>query len=78
MSSESAVVNAERLRFEIPAAIKRVDKEGDLFEPVLKTRQRLPEFPAADASGTPAMAQSTTRTDARRANNSAPSSLSGD
>src|SRR5215218_2390551 len=37
--------DAEDLRFEIPAAIKRVDKEGDLFEPVLKLRQRLPEFP---------------------------------
>jgi bifunctional non-homologous end joining protein LigD len=33
----------EKLRFEIPAAIKRVEKEGDLFEPVLKLRQKLPE-----------------------------------
>ena len=32
----------DHLRFEIPAAIKRVEKEGDLFEPVLKTRQKLP------------------------------------
>jgi bifunctional non-homologous end joining protein LigD len=37
--------DADNLRFEIPAAIKRVEKEGDLFEPVLKLRQRLPEFP---------------------------------
>jgi bifunctional non-homologous end joining protein LigD len=37
--------DAENLRFEIPAAIKRLEKEGDLFEPVLKLRQRLPEFP---------------------------------
>jgi bifunctional non-homologous end joining protein LigD len=37
--------DAEKLRFEIPDAIKRVDKEGDLFEPVLKLRQRLPELP---------------------------------
>jgi bifunctional non-homologous end joining protein LigD len=35
--------DAESLRFEIPAAIKRVDKEGDLFEPVLKLRQKLPD-----------------------------------
>jgi bifunctional non-homologous end joining protein LigD len=37
--------DAENLRFEIPAATRRVEKEGDLFEPVLKLRQRLPEFP---------------------------------
>jgi bifunctional non-homologous end joining protein LigD len=33
----------ENLRFEIPDAIKRVEKEGDLFEPVLKLRQKLPD-----------------------------------
>ena len=33
---------AENLRFEIPGAIKRLEKEGDLFEPVLKLKQRLP------------------------------------
>ncbi|HEY3191597.1 MAG TPA: non-homologous end-joining DNA ligase [Solirubrobacterales bacterium] len=33
---------AENLRFEIPDAIKRVDREGDVFEPVLKLRQKLP------------------------------------
>jgi bifunctional non-homologous end joining protein LigD len=38
--------DAEPLRFEIPEAIKRVEKEGDLFEPVLKLRQKLPELPA--------------------------------
>jgi bifunctional non-homologous end joining protein LigD len=32
----------EKLRFEIPAAVKRVEKEGDLFEPVLKLKQKLP------------------------------------
>jgi bifunctional non-homologous end joining protein LigD len=37
--------DAGRLRWEIPEAIKRVDKEGDLFEPVLKLRQKLPDFP---------------------------------
>jgi bifunctional non-homologous end joining protein LigD len=36
--------DVEKLRFEIPAAIKRVEKEGDLFEPVLKLRQKLPKL----------------------------------
>ena len=36
--------DAEKLRFEIPAAIKRVEKEGDLFEPVLKLKQKLPDL----------------------------------
>ena len=36
--------DAEKLRFEIPAAIRRVEKEGDLFEPVLKLRQKLPRL----------------------------------
>ena len=36
--------SAERLRFEIPAAIKRIEKEGDLFEPVLSTKQKLPDL----------------------------------
>jgi bifunctional non-homologous end joining protein LigD len=34
--------DADDLRFEIPAAIKRVEEEGDLFEPVLKMKQKLP------------------------------------
>jgi bifunctional non-homologous end joining protein LigD len=34
--------DADYLRFEIPDAIKRVEKEGDLFEPVLKMKQKLP------------------------------------
>jgi bifunctional non-homologous end joining protein LigD len=34
----------EKLRFEIPDAIKRVEKEGDLFEPVLSTKQKLPDL----------------------------------
>jgi bifunctional non-homologous end joining protein LigD len=34
--------DAENLRFEIPEAVKRVEKEGDLFQPVLKMRQKLP------------------------------------
>jgi bifunctional non-homologous end joining protein LigD len=35
--------DVEKLRFEIPAAIKRFEKEGDLFEPVLSTKQKLPD-----------------------------------
>jgi bifunctional non-homologous end joining protein LigD len=34
--------DAENLRFEIPDAVKRIEKEGDLFEPVLKLKQKLP------------------------------------
>ena len=37
-------------RFEIPEAIKRVDKDGDLFEPVLKLRQKLPKLPRGPRS----------------------------
>ncbi|MDP9189170.1 MAG: non-homologous end-joining DNA ligase [Actinomycetota bacterium] len=33
---------AERLSFEAEEVLKRIDKRGDLFEPVLKLRQRLP------------------------------------
>jgi bifunctional non-homologous end joining protein LigD len=36
---------AERLSFEADAVLKRIDKHGDLFEPVLKLRQRLPALP---------------------------------
>ena len=36
---------AERLVFDSDAVLKRVDKHGDLFEPVLKLRQRLPAIP---------------------------------
>ncbi|HKH42015.1 MAG TPA: non-homologous end-joining DNA ligase [Solirubrobacterales bacterium] len=34
--------DTEKIRFEIPEAVKRVEKEGDLFEPVLKLKQKLP------------------------------------
>ena len=34
--------DTEKIRFEIPDAIKRIEKEGDLFEPVLKLKQKLP------------------------------------
>ncbi len=36
--------NPEKLRFEIPDAIKRVEKQGDLFEPVLSMKQKLPDI----------------------------------
>jgi bifunctional non-homologous end joining protein LigD len=39
---------AEKLRFEIPAAIKRFEKEGDLFEAVLSTKQKLPDLSKLD------------------------------
>jgi len=34
--------DTEKIRFEIPEAVKRVEKEGDLFEAVLKLKQKLP------------------------------------
>jgi bifunctional non-homologous end joining protein LigD len=37
----------ERLTFEAPEALSRVEERGDLFEPVLKLKQRLPEIEAA-------------------------------
>jgi bifunctional non-homologous end joining protein LigD len=37
--------DAERLSFEAGEVLKRVDRKGDLFEPVLKTKQKLPEPP---------------------------------
>ena len=40
---------AEKLRFEIPAAIKRVEKEGDLFAPVLSVKQKLPDVGELEA-----------------------------
>jgi bifunctional non-homologous end joining protein LigD len=42
--------NAERLHFEIPAAIKRLEKEGDLFAPVLSMKQRLPRLEQLEES----------------------------
>jgi bifunctional non-homologous end joining protein LigD len=44
-------VDADNLRFEIPAAIKRVEKEGDLFEPALKLKQKLPKLTEVSAEG---------------------------
>jgi bifunctional non-homologous end joining protein LigD len=34
--------DANRLKFLAPDVIKRVDKIGDLFQPVLKLKQKLP------------------------------------
>jgi bifunctional non-homologous end joining protein LigD len=42
--------SAEKLRFEIPEAIKRIEKEGDLFEPVLKLKQKLPNLGELDGA----------------------------
>jgi bifunctional non-homologous end joining protein LigD len=36
--------DAERLVFDYEAVLKRVDRLGDLFEPVLKLKQRLPKL----------------------------------
>ena len=33
------------LTFEVADVLKRVEKKGDLFEPVLKLRQKLPDAP---------------------------------
>jgi len=43
--------SAKKLRFELPEAIKRIEKEGDLFEPVLKLRQKLPEVQSVRLGG---------------------------
>jgi bifunctional non-homologous end joining protein LigD len=42
---------AARLVFEAPEAVKRAEKLGDLFEPVLKLRQKLPTVAPAGAEG---------------------------
>jgi len=41
--------NADKLVLEFPAMVKRVEKEGDLFEPVLKLKQKLPKLEALGA-----------------------------
>ena len=38
----------DRLVFEAADVLKRIEKHGDLFEPVLKLKQRLPAAPDAD------------------------------
>lgn len=40
----------ERLVFEAPDVLKRVEKMGDLFEPVLKLKQKLPQLEGLGAS----------------------------
>ena len=35
--------------FEAEQVIKRVEKLGDLFEPVLKLKQKLPKFPGLES-----------------------------
>src|SRR5207237_7001375 len=40
--------SVERLTFEANEVVKRVEKLGDLFEPVLKLKQKLPPLRAVD------------------------------
>lgn len=42
--------DAKRLVFEAPEVLKRVEKMGDLFEPVVKLKQKLPQLGAVAAS----------------------------
>jgi len=55
--------DATLLAFETEAALQRVEKHGDLFEPVLKLKQKLPKLAALETlGGVPAPARkSTTR-----------------
>jgi len=55
--------DATLLAFETEAALQRVEKHGDLFEPVLKLKQKLPKLVALETlGGVPAPARkSTTR-----------------
>src|SRR5438309_5404327 len=43
--------DAKLLSFETEAALKRVEKQGDLFEPVLNLKQKLPKLTALKAFG---------------------------
>jgi bifunctional non-homologous end joining protein LigD len=36
--------DAEKLRFRSAAVLKRIDKHGDLFGPVLELKQKLPKL----------------------------------
>jgi bifunctional non-homologous end joining protein LigD len=42
--------DADRLVFEAPPTVARVEKMGDLFAPVLKLKQRLPDLKAVAAA----------------------------
>jgi bifunctional non-homologous end joining protein LigD len=42
--------NAKALAFEVPDALKRVKKLGDLFAPVLTLKQKLPALASLDKS----------------------------
>ena len=48
MESALKAKKKERLVFEAGDVLKRIEKQGDLFEPVLKLKQRLPAAPDAD------------------------------
>lgn len=51
-----AARDASRLVFEAPAALQRFEREGDLFAPVLKLRQRLPALSGLASKARPARA----------------------
>jgi bifunctional non-homologous end joining protein LigD len=50
--------DAGLLVFEAPQVLERVEKMGDLFEPVLKLKQKLPELPARGKAGAETTAES--------------------
>lgn len=45
--------NADWLRFEADEVLKRVEKSGDLFEPLLRLKQKLPQLSEAKAQAVP-------------------------
>ena len=45
--------DASLLVFEASKVIERVDKIGDLFEPVLKLKQKLPQLPGMEKGAAP-------------------------
>ena len=48
MESGARSRNPKRLNFTSKQALNRIDKHEDLFAPVLKLRQRLPQAPSGD------------------------------
>ena len=64
--------DASLLVFEADQVLKRVEKMGDLFEPVLKLKQKLPKLTADVDAGAPACAQGKPRPAASAARGSPP------
>ena len=48
MESGARSRKPDRLSFTSNQVLKRIEKDGDLFAPVLKLRQRMPADPSAD------------------------------